>query len=319
MRTVFVVNPCAGQGKKTKTLIGKIKSLKGFDVEIYITKNRGDALYYVKSYCTVNPKTRFISCGGDGTLNEVLNGVIGFDDAQVGLIPIGTGNDFCRNFDDDCNFGDVVEQIIGDTIRCDAIRYKINAEDGVVTGYCANMFNIGFDCNVADLKSKIENKPFVFGKMSYLISIFVMLATKRGANLKIEVDGKEKHRGKLLLSSIANGCYCGGGIKSNPLAEINDGYININIIKNVSRLKFISLLPYYMKGRHLGIKDIGKIITTLKCSRVKITPLDDKMKLCIDGEITDAGETEFEVCHNAFNFVLPKRICKVTENTEKIK
>ena len=125
------------------------------------------------------------------------------------------------------------------------------------------------------------------------------------ANLKIEVDGKEKHNGKLLLTSIANGCYCGGGIKSNPLASIRDGKINFNIIRNVPRYKFLCLLPFYMKGTHLKLKNIDKIITSEKCFKIKITPIEGNMRLCIDGEIIDAGETVFEICPGLFNFVIP--------------
>jgi YegS/Rv2252/BmrU family lipid kinase len=307
MKTVFIVNPLAGQGKKVDFLIDKINNLKDDDTEMYITKFPGDATSYVRAYCEDNGPARFIVCGGDGTLNEVLNGVIDFDDAEVGIIPVGTGNDFKRNFENGDMFNEVKCQIFGSVERCDAIKYKTVINDEIKTGYCANMFNIGFDCNVADLKNEMQKKPFISGSMSYLISIFVTLIKKKGENLKIEIDGNETHNGKLLLTSIANGCYCGGGIMSNPLASVKDGLININIIKNVSRLKFLRLLPYYMKGNFLNLKNIHKVILSEKCSRVKITPLDGKMRICVDGEIIDAGETEFEICHNAFNFVLPQK------------
>ncbi len=307
MKTIFIINPRAGLGKNVKDIINKINNLAGFNGEIYITKSVGDATLYVKSYCETYGAARFISCGGDGTLNEVLNGAMGFEDVEIGVIPAGTGNDFCRNFKGYGNFGDILSQITGKSIMCDAIRYKTLTGEKKVTGYCANMFNIGFDCNVADLKGEIEKKPFLSGPVSYLISIFVTLIRKKGANLKIEMDGKEKYRGKLLLTSIANGCYCGGGIKSNPLALVSDGLININIIKNVSRFKFLYLLPFYMKGNFLKLKNIDKVILSEKCSKIKLTPLDGNMRLCVDGEIIDAGETEFEICHNAFRFVLPQK------------
>lgn len=303
-KTIFIINPCAGQGTYVDSLIDKINGLTEINKEIYITKFIGDATEYVKSFCEKFGMARFIACGGDGTLNEVLNGVIGFEGAEVGVIPVGTGNDFCRNFEgeDPC---DILSRVSGDGVKCDAIRYVTETENGMVEGYCANMFNIGFDCNVADLTAKMKKKPFISGSLAYLISIFVMLIGKRGANLKIEIDGKERHFGKLLLTSVANGCYCGGGIKSNPLASIRDGKININIIKNVSRLKFLRLLPYYMKGNFLKLKNIEKVIISEKCSEIAITPLDGKIRICIDGEIIDAGKTRFEICPGAFSFVVP--------------
>ena len=311
MKTVFIVNPCAGQKNKAQILIDNINKICGQDKEIYLTKAVGDATRYIREYIKSHGAARFIACGGDGTLNEVLNGVEEGGESEVGVIPIGTGNDFCRNFD--ASFEDISGHINGKSIKCDAIRYTAKTDNGYLMGYCANMFNIGFDCNVADMTSRMKEKPFISGSMAYFASILANLIAKKGENLKIEVDNKEIHSGKLLLTSIANGCYCGGGIKSNPLASICDGTININIIKNVSRLKFLRLLPSYMKGTYMKIKNINKIILSTNCRRITITPLLGKMRLCIDGEIIDAGTTQFEICPQAFNFVVPKR-CKEAED-----
>ena len=223
----------------------------------------------------------------------------------MGVIPIGTGNDFCRNFENGNGFDDVYSQITSDSVKCDAIRYTAETSNGIVTGYCANMFNIGFDCNVADMASKIKSKPLISGSVAYLLSIFANLVGKKGANLKIEIDGDVKHNGKLLLSSVANGQYCGGGIRSNPNASISDGNININIIKNVSRIKFLSLLPSYMKGTFLNIKNIDEIVYTTSCCNIIVTPIEGEMRICVDGEIITAGKTRFEICPKAFNFVVP--------------
>lgn len=305
MKTIFIINPCAGQGNKTDALIDKINRMSYNDVEIYITKAVGDATRYVRGYCRTYGGARFIACGGDGTFSEVLNGVVGCDDAEIGVIPIGTGNDFCRNFISDSSFEDIDAQINGESVKCDAIRYTTETDKGIISGYCANMFNIGFDCNVADLTSKMKTKPLISGSMAYLLSIFTTLITKKGANLKIDMDGAEMHRGKLLLTSIANGCYCGGGIKSNPLASIRDGRINVNIVKNVSRTRFLYLFPYYMKGTFLKLKNIHKVVHSTNCREMVVTPIDGAMRICVDGEIIDAGRSRFEICPEAFNFVIP--------------
>ena len=316
MKTIFIVNPKAGQGKNAESIISAIniviKKLKA-DAEIYVTKCIGDAEWFVKNFCEKFGKARFIACGGDGTLSEVLNGAIGYQGVEIGVIPNGTGNDFCRNFDGDCNFQDIACQITEDSIECDAIKYTAEYDGTQKHGYAVNMFNIGFDCNVADLTQTMKKKPFISGSLAYFVSIFVTLIKKKGADLKIEIDGKLTHNGKLLLTSLANGSFCGGGIKSNPLASIRDGLININIIKNVSRMKFISLLPSYMKGTVLNISGIEKYITSQKCRKVTITPKDGKMRLCIDGEITDAEKTHFEIVHNAFRFVVPNAKIKNSE------
>ncbi len=297
MNTIFIVNPMAGQGKSIDNLIEKIKSA---GAQIYTTKAVGDAEIFVRNYCTINGAARFIACGGDGTFNEVLNGVMETPDAEVGILPMGTGNDFRRNFEG--NFSDIYAQINGNVHKVDSIRYTTQG----VTRLCANMFNIGFDCNVADFAVQLKKKPFLSGPLSYFISILAMMIKKKGANIKLEIDDKLFYDGQVLLTSVANGKFCGGGIMSNPLSEICDGFINLNMIYNIPRRSFIPLLPHYMKGTHINLKNIEKVIFNTKCKKVKIIPNTQEFKICVDGEIQSAGTVEFEIVHEAFNFVIPK-------------
>lgn len=308
MKTVFIINPESGLGKKVDEFISSIKATiekTGADAGFYITKAIGDAKTYVHDYCEDNGPARFIACGGDGTINEVLNGAIGFSGAEIGVIPMGTGNDFCRNFRG-CDFKNIEKQINSPSKKCDAIKYSTQYRDTKKEGYCVNMFNIGFDCNVADGAADMKKKPFISGSMAYFLSILVTLIKKKCTELKIEIDGEEVHNGKVLLTSVANGSYCGGGIKSNPLASVTDGLININIIKNISRVRFISLLPSYMKGKVLENRMAKGFVVSPKGKRITVTPDMIETRICVDGEIISAGKTEFEIVHNAFNFVLPQ-------------
>ena len=306
MKTYFILNPAAGQGNGIRDLeLNILDAFRSADVEIYLTKRPGDAKAFVEKCCISGEKQRFIACGGDGTLSEVLNGAISCENTEIGVIPIGTGNDFCRNFDKNYSFNDVNAQLNGESVSCDAIKYTAIENGKTKVGYCVNMFNIGFDCNVADMTANMKKKPFISGSLAYFISILVNLAKKKGADIKIEMDGKIIHDGKLLLTSIANGCFCGGGIKSNPLACVQDGLINVNIVKDVSRIKFLKLLPHYMKGDFLQIKNIESVVSSPKCKNIKVTPYDRFLKLCIDGEITTVSKVEFEIVPNAFKFVLP--------------
>ncbi len=307
-KTIFIVNPYAGKGKKTKALLTEIQTLMQQHPEqvmLYTTKAIGDAQCFVEEYYSTHGTARFIACGGDGTFNEVLNGAIRCPDAEIGIIPIGTGNDFSRNFPNRDQLYNVSKQLTGKSIPCDAIQFRTESNGLLKEGYCANMFNIGFDCNVADTTANIKKNTLFAGSLAYFISIFLTLVQKKCSQLKIEADGNVIHNGKLLLTSLANGCYCGGGINSNPLASIHDGQININIINNLSRLRFVSLLPHYMKGTFLTLPNIDKYIVSKHFKHITITPLKGKLRLCIDGEITDAEETEFTIIPNAFQFILP--------------
>ncbi len=274
------------------------------DFEIYTTKSVGDAESHVRKCCENScTPTAYIACGGDGTFNEVLNGVYGFENACAGVFPIGTGNDFCRNFED-CDFLNIEAQFQGIASACDVICYS-----GVVNGqyaekYCANMLNIGFDCNVADLTAHLKKYPFIKGSLAYFISILAILIKKKGADLIIEADGIEIHRGKLLLTAIANGCFCGGGIKSNPFAKIDDGLMDINIIKNIPRHMFVPCLPLYMKGTLFDTDKYSHLASTMQCKNITIKP-NPNMRLCVDGEIFNASEVKISVISKAINILKP--------------
>ena len=318
MKTVFIVNPNAGSGKRFNSVMEKIEKLTKAkeSVEFYITKKALDAKEFVSEYCKTNGAARFIACGGDGTLSEILNGAVGYENVEIGVVPIGSGNDFCRNFEGKESFFDLEKQISGACVDCDAIKYNTIVNGEEKSGYCANMFNIGFDCAVADTTNMLKSRKVFSGSMAYLVSIFINLVKKKTSDIEIEIDGVNRGRGELLLTSIANGCYCGGGLKTNPIALINDGLININIVKNVSRLKFLTLLPKYINGTCLGIKNIENIISSVKCSEVKISPMKGKIRMSVDGEICDASEVEFKIVHNAFKFVVPYLSDVLTKNNK---
>lgn len=308
MKYYFIINPMAGNGKgveKLKSTIEETGKILDKIFDIYITKSIGDAESYVRSICEKdNSPATFIACGGDGTLNEVLNGAYGFSNVSVGVIPMGTGNDFCRNFID-CDFTDIEAQFNGISTPCDVIRYKGIVNGTEVVKYCANMFNIGFDCNVADMKATLSKYPFINGSLAYFLGIFVMLIRKKGANLKIEIDGKEVHNGKLLLTAIANGCFCGGGVKSNPYAKTNDGLMDINIIKDIPRRLFVPCLPLYMKGTLFDTEKYANFASATQGKHIVITP-NESMRLCVDGEIFDAEKIEFDIIPNGINILNPQ-------------
>ena len=309
MKYYFIINPMAGKGKgieKLKDTIAETGEKLNKDFEIYTTISVGDAERYVRSRCeNHSTPTAYIACGGDGTFNEVLNGAYGFANASVGVLPMGTGNDFCRNFEG-CDFTDIKAQFNGVFTPCDVIRYKGIINGTEVVKYCANMFNIGSDCNVVDMTAILKQYPLIKGSLAYFLGILAVLIKKKGADLKIEIDGREVHSGKLLLTAIANGSFCGGGVKSNPYAEIDDGLMDINIIKDVPRRMFVPCLPLYIKGTLFETEKYAHFASATQCKNITITP-NDSMRLCVDGEIFDAEKVEFDIISKGIDIIKPIR------------
>ncbi len=313
MKTIFLLNPKAGDGKgldKIREQVNKTAKELGVEAGVYQTKSKGDgekfARLAAKEAVKNNEQVRIVACGGDGTLNEVLNGIMGYDCAAVGIIPIGTGNDFARNFADAGDFMNIEAQLKGEVRSCDVIKYSGLINGVEQTRYCANMFNIGFDCNVVDLTAQLKKYPLLKGSMAYIVAVLGILIKKKGAKLKIEIDGEVVEDGPVLLTAVANGSFCGGGMKSSPHASVNDGLMDTNIIYNVTRREFLQKFPHYTKGTHLELPDIGKILFYKQCKKVVITPLGGNMRLCTDGEITDAGEVTMEVVPEAASILIPK-------------
>ena len=322
MKTVFIINPGAGKGKGIDALKARIRMASektGCEAGIYVTKAPQDAELFARAFTEelagagpdgMPEEGRLIACGGDGTFNEVLNGVLSaaqHEHISLGLIPIGTGNDFVRNFPESGDFMDPEAQLLGTGAACDAIRYSGVLNGKEQTRYCANMFNIGFDCNVVDMTATLKKHSFLAGSVAYLMGVAITYIKKKGAKLKVELDGKTIVDGPLLLTAIANGGFCGGGVHSSPLASTCDGRMDVNIIYNVGRIDFLKKFPHYAKGTHLDLPDIHEVLYWDTCTTARITPLEGTMRLCTDGEIADAQAVEFEMVPGAFRMILPKK------------
>lgn len=310
-RNIFLINPVAGKGKantKLKSSIDEIAKQLDIVAEYHKTTSEGDATRYVKRICQETDETiRFFACGGDGTLNEVVNGAIGFDNAIVGCLPVGTGNDFVRSFEDK-DFLDIIGQFQSETETIDAIQYDGILDGEKIQGYALNMFNIGFDCYVVELTSALKRKFAHMGGFAYMLGVVIALIRKKGSNLKISLDGKKVFEGKLLLTTIANGSFCGGGVMSNPKANIKDGNLDVQLIKNMSRFTFIKLFPLYSKGIHLENRKVKKknVIKQQAAKEMNIVGLDGAFSVSIDGEIKKFDEITFRIKPASVNFAVPQ-------------
>ena len=302
MKNYFIINPKAGKGKHAEALSEKIRSACercGAEYDIYITTEIGDATRFVKAKCADrdNLPARFFACGGDGTLGEVVNGAVGVDGAYVGLIPSGTGNDFVRNFSDKDIFFDIEAQLSGESVQIDVLKCN--------DVYAINMINIGFDCEVVKKKESIQARGILPAKLSYIFGLVATLARKPGVKAKIAFDGGEPTEAKYLLTTYANGKFCGGGFRSAPVALLQDGMFDICSINKVSRLTFLSLVSKYKNGTYLDSKRASKVIDYRQTDHFRME-FEEPIPICIDGEIKGAINVDFSIVKNAFNFVIPK-------------
>ena len=303
MKYCFILNPAAGKGTSIDTLEAQIDAAcreKEVTFEIYRTVGIGDAQDYVKRTVAQNATEayRFYACGGDGTICEVMNGIMELDYPErvaLGVIPIGTGNDFVRNFTNNEHFLDIGAQLEAHERPIDLLR----ANDM----YCINMINIGFDCEVVSKTAEIKRKRFVPKNMAYTFSLIATLLRKPGMKAKLSIDGKEAQDVHYLLTTYANGAFCGGGFHSNPKSSLNDGKIDTILVNNVSRSRFISIVGSYKKGTHLA-KKYEKIIKNEKFDSIDLY-FEEPTNVSIDGEIVSVKELHISLARNALRVLIP--------------
>ena len=311
MQNYFIINPAAVSKRKIRSITEGIKQASektGIKGEIYYTRYPGDSERFIRWMCDCYPGEtfRFFGCGGDGTLNEIINGCVGRKNAVAGVLPTGTGNDFARYFGDFSAFESIEGQLNGRQKAIDVIRCKYIENGRIKQRYCCNMINIGFDSNVVVKTAEITRKGRFKGSFAYLLGVIYVLIKKKGANLKIQLDNGYSYDGPLLLTAICNGRYCGGGVKNSPFSLIDDGKIDVSVIRDISRFRFIRLFPLYRKGKHLPkLADKG-IIDYNPARKVLISSNDEDMTVSNDGEIFYTNRLQLDVVPRSVYFSVPE-------------
>jgi YegS/Rv2252/BmrU family lipid kinase len=309
MKHIFLINPAAGKDKEKKWLVELIKKSAeklSLSAEIYFTRGEGDAFDYVSKVAEGGEKIRFYACGGDGTFNEVVSAAVGKENVSVGCIPCGTGNDFVKNFDDINDFLDVEKQLTADEEKIDVIDADGN--------YSVNICNMGFDADVADGVIKFKRLPKISGNMAYSLSVITSLVKKIGFKAKIICDGEFKALENIMMMVVANGICYGGGYYGAPKAKINDGLMDVCIVKKLSRFQIAGLIGDYKKGNHLDNPKFKKYIEYFRCKNIEIES-ESPFTVSRDGEISKTEKAVIHIIKGGVNFLNPT--IKTTKRSSK--
>ncbi|GIM28349.1 diacylglycerol kinase [Clostridium polyendosporum] len=291
MNHLFIINPAAGKGKGIKyaEVVREYFRHKEDPYYIEFTKGPGDAERIAREYVTTN-NYRVYSIGGDGTLNEVLNGIVN-SSSSLAVIPSGTGNDFFRNIDASSD-----ESLLYRTIKGKEKYIDIGKVNG---RYFLSVASAGIDAEVVFNSDRFKKLPLFNGMSTYVAGVFYTLFKYKSFKCKISTDKGDYHKETLLLA-VANGKYYGGGMKIAPLAELNDGYLDIYHIDKANPFRIIFLFPKLIKGTHESIKEV----TYSKSKKVKINS-QESFLLNIDGEIFRTTEAAFDIISDGIKLVFP--------------
>lgn len=289
-RAFFVVNPIAGSGNGAKTLEALLRLLKERSADFdYVYSERPFHATELARAALERGEKCIVAVGGDGTVREVAEALI-HTDAALGLIPCGTGNDLaralCIPFDVERALGILLES---PTRRMDA---------GLANGRCfLNVGGFGFDTDVV-IHTEQYKKRFN-GMFPYMMGILTTLLRPRRFELHGEADGVPFTENALFIAA-ANGTHFAGGMNLAPQSSPFDGTLDICLLRAIGLIPFLSLLPRFIKGKHLDSPHI-KYFKAKRLTVTSETPSDVEL----DGELLGKTPVEFTVQPGALEVVAP--------------
>lgn len=297
MKHLFIINPAAGKRENTRRLEADIRGLE-WDWEIAYTAKGGDACRYARAAAEAGTPVRIYACGGDGTLNEVVNGAAGYDNAAVTNVPIGTGNDFLKIFgpDNKTLFSDLRALGGGPQASFDLMDCNGKLGIGVV---CA-----GVDARIASDVHNYTSIPLVRGIGGYILSLLVNVIFKGITRPTAVKMGELDYRGDTAIICICNGRYYGGGFMPVGEAMPDDGVLDMLVVPKVSRLTFFRLVKQYATGHY---REYPELIWAHHGQEITYASLDGSdVVTVVDGETMRAPEFTVTLSGKRVNFFYPE-------------
>lgn len=301
MRHLFIINPAAGKHHDQKALdqklstIEKVITSRQVPYHIEITNAPGHAEQIARDYCSkyIEP-LRIYVYGGDGTLNEVINGAAGYDHAAVTVVPSGSGNDFIKIFGSSVpRFQDLAQLVEGPDTYLDLI--DCNGRLGI------NIGSIGLDARVGLGMSHYKGLPFVTGSGAYILSTLSNVIKGIHQPYHIEIDGREMDD-RFTMISVCNGRWYGGKFNPVPEAMPNDGLLDFIIVKKVNRLQVASMIQHYAKGEGKQFPEFINMFQGRKLTVVCQEPCAAQL----DGEAIIDSKFVFRLADKKLRFFYPK-------------
>ena len=292
-----ILNPVAGRGygAKVEPELRRLLQAEGLDFDLVRTARPWHAAELAEQAIGDDFET-IVAAGGDGTTNEVVNGLMAASENGVsgtlGIIPVGSGSDFANTAGVPPDLQGACQRLANGRIRTmDVGRVTL---PGQAPRYFDNTVNVGFGGAVTLEARKVKR---LRGIALYLpVVLKVVFLYYKAPLVTIEYDEQELVMPAVMIS-VANGPREGGGFYVAPQAQPDDGLFDLCIVREVSRLAMLGLVPHFMTGTHVGREPI----TMARARRVTISSPDD-LVAHMDGEVlcTDSHRIEFEI--------LPRRL-----------
>lgn len=281
--TLFIVNPRSGNGnlKRTIPLIRQRFNEAAIPFDIYITKKPKDATEVARAMSAKFPV--MVAVGGDGTVNEVVNGMARSN--ILGVLPTGSGNDFSKMLPLPRSMSEILQVITRQRFKLIDLGQitSTNSNSQVIRQYFINAVGIGFDAKVA---YEAQRLPALRGLARYVVAALKSISSYRPHVSQLRFNGREID-GEHLLIAVGNGKCAGGGFYLTPEAVLDDGLLDICWATDISRLETLKIFPFVLKGKHGRFEKISFGRT----SKLSVKSEHD-MPVHVDGEVIGINQRE---------------------------
>jgi diacylglycerol kinase (ATP) len=294
------VNPASDNGatgKRWPELAHRAETL-GLSGETLFSERPGHLIELARGAVDAGAKL-VVAVGGDGTLNEVVNGVAG-SDAELATIPLGTGMDFVRTYGIPTKFDDAVRvALTGDlrTIDAGRVRYRTWAGEPAERWF-ANVGSVGMSGAVAQRANGMSKA--LGGRVTFFYALTRVFLEWKNSEVTVVLDDDVRH-GRMHDVVVANGVWHGGGMKLAPDAKSDDGLFDVVLIGDISKLDFLTTAPKIYKGRHVAHPKVEVV----RSARVEVDALQ-RLPIEVEGEQVGTTPAVFELVPNALRLRVPK-------------
>jgi diacylglycerol kinase (ATP) len=308
-----IVNPKSASGSTRDKWSGVAADLRAHfgPFAVAFTKGPGDGTTLAEQ-AAKDGRTFIIACGGDGTINELVNGIMNSgEDVEFGILPSGTGGDFRRSLDMPQNHREAAVALRdGVTKQIDVGRVTFkDHDDAEVSRYFVNVSSAGLAAEV--IKRVKSQKMFDWlpneilrGKANFAASTLQEIVNLNATTLTVKIDDGEEHQLRTIAFCVANARYFGGGMMIAPNAKLSDGLLDIVNISDLTTARIVMKAPALYRGTLASLDEV-KMMTA---KRVEISPSDPSEEILIetDGELPGKLPATYEIIPNAVRVRVPR-------------
>lgn len=296
MRHLFLINPAAGKHDRTREYQARIAAAcKGLDYQVLVSRQPGDLTSWSRQAAASGEALRIYACGGDGTLNEVVNGAVGFPNVSVTHFPGGSGNDFIKIFHDTAPFSSL--EALLDPAEAEFDLISCNGD------YALNVCSMGLDARIGTEASRYKRLPLVTGSGAYALSALMNIIKGIHRPYRVTLEG-EVLDGAFTLIFAGNGRWYGGGFHPAPDADPCDGLLDVLLVQPVSRLQVAAIIGKYKRGQYADYPQLIRHVRTRHLEIQSSAPAE----INLDGELRWAQTVQIGVAKDKIRFFYPKSL-----------